>query len=347
MCYHIRGTFYERNDKMGNRKNSSVKRSNKKSKLRYDRIAAAVILFAFVIYIPVFFHKISSGNGEKNNSKTDLSKTDSLSDNIINTTGRIEFEKKFFKADDIHKGELILVNDSHEYISPPEEESTLTSVDEIKNDYYRIKSMGMMMDTLAVKNFNSMMSGFYQVSPDKSIMVTNAFISKEHQDMMYNQALENSMTISKGGFSEHQTGLAVDISAYKDNGESFKYNPIDGYEWIRDNCTKYGFIRRYPEDKSKITGISGQGDHFRYVGIPHAYYMTENDLTLEEYTEQLKNYPYGSKTLSISCYSKEYEVYYIKAKYDATNDVDVYVPCTNSYTISGNNTDGFIITVEK
>ena len=61
----------------------------------------------------------------------------------------------------------------------------------------------------------------------------------------------------------------------------------------------------------------------------------------------MKKYAYTNKTLSISCNSKDYEVYYIKADDENSDSVEVYVPQSNPYTISGNNADGFIITVEK
>ena len=202
------------------------------------------------------------------------------------------------------------------------------------------------MNKLAAKALNSMMSGFFQEKSNKDIMITGAYISKNQQNLMYNQALENSIKITKGGYSEHHTGLAVDMSIYSEKENLKPFSPVGKYEWIKENCTKYGFVRRYPPEKSDITGIKDHFEHFRYVGIPHAYYMTENNLTLEEYIELLKNYTFGNKSLSFSCYSKNYEVYYIKAKSSGGN-VDVYVPSTNSYTISGNNVDGFIITVEK
>lgn len=319
-------------------------RKNFKSKkrLRYDRIIAAVfVLFIFIFIINFLISHISGTN----ESETSEGKQPN---NVVNQVGKIEYEKKFYKYDDIHNGPLILVNENNKYIFSAEKEKELIILDDLKNDYYSIKSLDFKMNSMAAKAFNSMMSGFYQEYSDKSIMISCAFISESRQNVMYNQALDNSLTVSKGGYSEHQTGLAVDISTCSSNGNVIKFNPIGKYEWIKKNCDKYGFIRRYIDSKSSVTGISGHGDHFRYVGIPHAYYMTENNLTLEEYITELKNYSYGQNTLNISCYSKDYEVYYIKAKSDNEDgNVDVYVPCVNNYTISGNNIDGFIITVEK
>ena len=75
------------------------------------------------------------------------------------------------------------------------------------------------------------------------------------------------------GTSEHELGLAVDI-----NGASY-----DLYIWLQQNSWRYGFIQRYPEDKTAITGISHEPWHYRYVGKEAAGEIYESGLCLEEY----------------------------------------------------------------
>lgn len=338
---HISDIFFERADPMS----TSTNAANKRRKLRYDRIIiAAIFLIILIIILYIIFN---TAFGTKNKKEDDLNAAEtqnSLSSTLLTSNGRIEFEKIFLNNDDIHKGSLILVNDNHEYISQENGSSGFISVDKMKNDYYKLKNSNITMDETAAKSFNSMLSGFYLDKSDKSIILISAFVSKDQQDIMYNQALENSLSVSKGGFSEHQTGLAADIGSISDSGKLTYLTPDEKYSWFAENCSKYGFIQRYPDDKNDATGVNGHEYHFRYVGIPHAYYMKENNLTLEEYLEVLKKYTFGGKSLSFPCYSKQYEIYYIKAKSDIN---DVYVPRTNSYTVSGNNIDGFIVTVEK
>ncbi len=337
---HFSDIFSERADTM----RTSTNAANKRRKLRYDRI---IIAAAFLIVLIIILNLIFNAFGTKNKKKVnpDSSGTqDSMSGTMLTSNGRIEFEKIFLNNDDVHKGSLILVDDNHEYIVRENEQSGFISVDKMKNDYYKLKTSNITMDETAAKSFNSMLSGFYLENSDKSIILLSAFVSKEQQDIMYNQALENSLSVSKGGFSEHQTGLAADIGSISDSGKLTYLTPDEKYSWFAENCSKYGFIKRYPHDKKDTTGVNDHEYHFRYVGIPHAYYMKEKNLTLEEYLEMLKKYTFGEKSLSFSCYSKQYEIYYIKAKSDIN---DVYVPRTNSYTVSGNNIDGFIVTVEK
>ena len=84
--------------------------------------------------------------------------------------------------------------------------------------------------------------------------------------------------VAEPGTSEHELGLAVDINdAYGDDGL---------YDWLRDNAPAYGFIQRYPPDKSDITHISHEPWHYRYVGTKAAAIIYRNNLTLEEYLAQ-------------------------------------------------------------
>ena len=83
--------------------------------------------------------------------------------------------------------------------------------------------------------------------------------------------------------SEHQLGLSVDINADTDKCSSEKV-----YQWLDENVYKYGFVKRYPEDKTDITGISNEPWHYRYVGTTVAKIMKEENLCLEEYLEKYK-----------------------------------------------------------
>ena len=88
------------------------------------------------------------------------------------------------------------------------------------------------------------------------------------------------------GCSEHQTGLCCDITdRYREikNDEIFQ---TETFQWLRDHCAEYGFILRFPTGKEDITGVMNEGWHFRYVGLDAARYITDNNLTLEEFWQQ-------------------------------------------------------------
>lgn len=86
-----------------------------------------------------------------------------------------------------------------------------------------------------------------------------------------------SETVLPAGASEHHTGLAIDMMRASDVAAE-----------IAKAAPKYGFVLRYLPGKEEITGVSQEDWHFRYVGVESAKYMTEHNLTLEEYLEELR-----------------------------------------------------------
>ncbi len=83
---------------------------------------------------------------------------------------------------------------------------------------------------------------------------------------------------ARPGYSEHQSGLAMDLNSVDD---SFAYTKEA--KWIAENCSKYGFIIRYPKGKEPITGYIYEPWHVRYLGTELAEKVTTSGLTLEEY----------------------------------------------------------------
>ena len=81
------------------------------------------------------------------------------------------------------------------------------------------------------------------------------------------------------GASEHQTGLAFDVTV--ETGDGFESTPQ--YAWLTQHAHEYGFIQRYPANKSAITGISYEPWHYRYVGVDAATRMWQSGQTLEEF----------------------------------------------------------------
>ena len=149
------------------------------------------------------------------------------------------------------------------------------------------------------------------------------------------------------GHTDHNSGYCVSFEA--------NFLKMDSYDWVLENCAAYGFIQRFPPDKAEITGIGkdekvgyNYEDCFRYVGIPHATYMTENDLCLEEYIELLcDSYTFDGEHLLITGIDgNEYSVYYTAVSDDDLTTLNV--PSNFSYTVSGDNRGdegGFIVTV--
>jgi D-alanyl-D-alanine carboxypeptidase len=92
-------------------------------------------------------------------------------------------------------------------------------------------------------------------------------------------------TVQRPGASEHQTGLALDVSTTGKLDQAF--GQTQAGQWLSANAHRFGFIIRYPRSKTRITHITYEPWHLRYAGIPHAAVMYENDWTLEEYVKHL------------------------------------------------------------
>ena len=89
------------------------------------------------------------------------------------------------------------------------------------------------------------------------------------------------MCIRDRGYSEHQTGLALDVIAPGGTLNGFKNT--QQFVWMRDNAHRFGFILRYGDGMEYITGYKFEPWHYRYVGVDAATFIYENDLTFEEY----------------------------------------------------------------
>ena len=104
----------------------------------------------------------------------------------------------------------------------------------------------------------------------------------------YSDAFYKAKTrIALPGASEHHTGLAVDIVGMSHQSLDDAQANTKEAKWLEEHCAEYGFILRYPKDKTDITGVDYESWHFRYVGEDAAAYMMKNDLTLEEFLEEV------------------------------------------------------------
>lgn len=95
---------------------------------------------------------------------------------------------------------------------------------------------------------------------------------------------EAATAVARPGTSEHQLGLAVDFNSVEDSFRTTK-----AYKWLVENCTDYGFILRYADDKQDKTGIIPEPWHYRYVGVKNAKMIEASGLCMEEFIEKYGN----------------------------------------------------------
>ncbi len=98
-----------------------------------------------------------------------------------------------------------------------------------------------------------------------------------------------STIVTAPNASEHQLGLAFDFNCDSHTSLNAAFAKTETGKWLKENCAEYGFILRYPEGKEYITGIIYEPWHFRYVGKEAAQFITEQEITLEEFWEDYLN----------------------------------------------------------
>ena len=117
------------------------------------------------------------------------------------------------------------------------------------------------------------------------IKARSAYRSYAEQVEVYNLYLDTygqnyvDKYVAKPGFSEHQTGLCVDVMST----DTSSFSDSDEYDWIKANAYKYGFIERYQKSKENITGFSSESWHYRYVGVEVATEIYNKKITFDEY----------------------------------------------------------------
>jgi len=122
---------------------------------------------------------------------------------------------------------------------------------------------------------------------DLNIVAMSTYRSYEYQVDLYNKYVktdgkEAADTYSgRPGFSEHQTGYAVDVFNNKETYTNFE--KTEEFTWMQEHAHEYGFILRFPKDKEKETGYQYESWHYRYVGKEAAEYIHKNNISFEEY----------------------------------------------------------------
>ena len=171
-------------------------------------------------------------------------------------------------------GKILLVNESHRldanYVP-----------DELVNLYQQRHSFRMASSEIYLtrQTYEAMERMFHaaEEADMNGYIVTSGYRSYQRQQEVYAQSEPGKA--QQPGASEHQTGLAFDVTVETNDG--FESTPQ--YAWLMQHAHEYGFIQRYPANKADVTGISYEPWHYRYVGVDAATRMHQTGQTLEEF----------------------------------------------------------------
>ncbi|MDE6088708.1 MAG: D-alanyl-D-alanine carboxypeptidase family protein [Oscillospiraceae bacterium] len=316
--------------------------------IRYDRILVAfvipiLLLIALITGISSCFRK------KQNPEESDMPEQGNLnsssysgySDISENSAQKQTYMNVSLETAKIHSGNLLLVNEAHpcefdhqaiaDGTSPDLNFVTIKSILDAKNTSlkpYTASDWEVGLDRTAAQAMDAWFTAFST--------------STNHHDLRMIGGYKPDATDS-----DFQTGRTITVGIFPETGSSYAYKPEGEYTWLSEHAAEYGFILRYPEEKSEFfdkTITERRTATFRYVGVPAALYMREHNLCLEEFLQEIKNYTLENK-LVIAGGTKVYYMYYVPA--DMGSEVTTFrVPDNRDYyEVSGNNMDGFVIAI--
>jgi len=209
-----------------------------------------------------------------NYNKDNLSNTEIIKN--VNCNLDFSFYTKTIDSD-ISKGYSILVNKYYKL-----------SKDYVPNNLVQIESkygVSYQLESKVYEQFKLMYDDAFKVG--LTLYINSPYRSYSTQEVLYNNYVRRDGIVSadsysaRPGHSEHQTGLAFDVTSKTTNFSTFAFSKE--YNWLQENAYKYGFILRYPKGKEYITGYQYESWHYRYVGYEIAQKIKTLDLTFEEY----------------------------------------------------------------
>lgn len=196
---------------------------------------------------------------------------------IVNVKANNDFYDNSIETN-INDGNLMLVNKYH-YL--PEDYNPNDIVD-VKNWYcYGENKIKEEVYQKFIEMFNA------AKEQDKKLIISSGYRTYEDQKETYDNYVDRygvkkaDGLAARPGYSEHETGLTLDITTGKATKDTFE--STEEFTWLKENSYKYGFILRYPKGKEDITGYDYEPWHYRYVGVEVATKIHDLDITFDEY----------------------------------------------------------------
>lgn len=332
------------------KRRAKARRRLAKKRKQKQRVAVIFLIIIAILIVILFMmerNKNGKNAGAKQNAGTEIQ--DSSAATSVDSSAQSEPAESVkmlnLTVEQMHSGDLVLVNGSYAYDFDANAPTvSLVNIHDTQSFNYPVGKEDFEVAGRIMPFLDQLVDACDSAVGSKMTGVASAYRSMEYQQSVWDEMAElygeeyARSYVAIPGYSEHHTGLSVDMSIFYEDGSEGTFSESENAVWMNENSYHYGFIRRYAEDKVEVTGISNEAWHFRYVGIPHATYMATQNLCLEEYIDYLRANARADKPLSITCDSGTYEVFF-------TTETTIEEP-EGEYTVSGNNVDGYIITVK-
>lgn len=174
----------------------------------------------------------------------------------------------------------------------------LLSEDYIPEDLVKLTCRKISSDPIQMRETAaSALSAMFDAAKEDGVTLYahSGYRSYQTQNTMYYNRLKSNNGVDDGivqypGASDHQTGLGIDVINKAGIGKRFTnaFAETKEGQWVAEHCWDYGFVIRYQADKEEITQIKHESWHLRYVGVQIAQYMRDQNLCLEEFTQEWK-----------------------------------------------------------
>lgn len=197
---------------------------------------------------------------------------------------------------DYSSGGYVLVNYAHEYAHIDEAAASVVPLHGNTGANLLLTNNDHALLRPALEALDRFAEGFYEASGGDRLLVTSSFRTLAYQQRVYDDYVRDHgeemarIYVADPGFSEHHTGLAVDLSTMSRNGERIPLISHESFGWVKEHCSDYGFILRYPVGSEDITHVAYEPWHFRYLGVPCAKAVEALGMTYEEFVEHIRMY---------------------------------------------------------
>lgn len=332
------------------------RRGRKKYRVRYDRIVVFLLIIVTIAVLASSCVNFTKGKDNKANApeipkitttapKKEQQTTTTEPVNTTEpkgeeaTTANPDFTTVSYAPEEAYKGDLVIVNHDYEYMFPEGDIEPITIVGN-RNDYYQAGDYVTQLDKEVLVQLNALMEDYAkaQGKTTTDVFVQDGFRTYDEQVRRHSEGKSKTFT---AGHTDYHTGRTFDMFLMdSDSGTGYAYFKAD--DWFNENCGKYGFILRYPEGKQEETGENPRTYTYRYIGFPHAAYINEQQLCFEEYIEKVKGHTI-EEPLEYSVNGQKFNVYFVPMAENGGTDIPV--PVGKTYTVSGTNAGGFIVTV--
>ena len=328
-------------------------------------VIMTVILCAIVASVIIIAFKLTGGSGDVTTTDPSLTTPPTTTAPVTTQKPSDGFKVENYTASDLHIGPLAIVNKNNAYDFEAQKDTgaklydTIPALDGVNANrgesagFYGASTNTVSLRADVIGALNAMFAAYNADGGRTDIKVWIGYRSLDVHQGLYDAASEAAKkNMAAPGYSEYHTGYAFQLQIFTAELNSdpedtvVRTYPIERVDevirWFNTNAHKYGFVLRYPAGNGNTDFSAGINSVFRYVGVPHATYMFNEGLCFEQYLKVLSETTY-EKPLEIKV--SDNEIYHVYFEAGEGDENAVHVPTDRPYSVSGNNSNGYIVTV--